>query len=92
MVELKKCPFCGGTNLRVKPVWKTYRFVACQDCKAGGPVAKTDERAIELWNERSRSADKTCHAIFGECSECKWPLSDFASYCPHCGARIEVKR
>lgn len=46
------CPFCGSLRYRVKPVWKTYRFVACLDCKAGGPVCRTDDEAIEAWNRR----------------------------------------
>lgn len=49
----RPCPFCGATDgFRVKPVWKTYWFVACR-CKAAGPVAKTQDQAVELWNGRT---------------------------------------
>lgn len=47
------CPFCGSADLKVKPVWKTYRFVACGKCKAGGPVCKTEEEAIVAFNKRA---------------------------------------
>ena len=47
------CPFCGSRNLKVKPVWKTYRFVACLDCKAAGPVARTEGDAIAMFERRS---------------------------------------
>lgn len=59
MIEtMRPCPFCGGRSQRVKDVWKTWRFVAC-DCKAAGAPAKTDELAIANWNNRSvdRSSD-----------------------------------
>lgn len=46
------CPFCGSRNLKVKPVWKTHRFVACLDCKAGGPVRISEEAAVEAFNAR----------------------------------------
>lgn len=52
-ISLKPCPFCGGGRQRVKPLWKgEYRFVACLDCKAAGPVARTEEQAIDAWNGR----------------------------------------
>ena len=53
----KHCPHCGRTEgFQVKTVWKTYKFVACK-CKAAGPVAKDEDEAVRLWNER---AGKTC--------------------------------
>ena len=48
----KHCWHCGRTEgFQVKTVWKTYKFVACQ-CKAAGPVAKDEDEAVRLWNER----------------------------------------
>lgn len=47
-----KCPFCGSARWRVKPVWNTYFFVACDNCKAGGPIRPTAEEAEEAWKER----------------------------------------
>lgn len=46
------CPFCGSHNLRVKPVWRTFHFVSCLDCKAAGPVRKFPEEAWESWATR----------------------------------------
>ena len=60
MNEDKTCPFCGSDDLTVKPVWKTYRFVACNKCKAGGPVCKTEEQAIAAFNHRADREDE-CH-------------------------------
>lgn len=51
--DVRECPFCGSTRYRVKPVWKTYFFVACLDCKAGGPVRRNEEEAIAAWNGRA---------------------------------------
>lgn len=47
------CPFCGSHSLKVKPVWKTYFFVACLGCKAAGPVAKAEDDAVRLFERRS---------------------------------------
>ena len=47
-----RCPFCGSDDVRVKPVWKTWHFVACNNCKAGGPVRKTEAEAIEAFGQR----------------------------------------
>lgn len=52
-IELKACPFCGGTNL----YYAAGRFYAveCADC--GGKVVgtfKTTEEAAEAWNTRAK--------------------------------------
>lgn len=54
--DIKPCPFCGGMETKVKPVWKDYRFVACQSCKAAGPVMKTKQEAVQAWNDRAAVA------------------------------------
>ena len=51
--KLKPCPFCGSLNLQAKPVWKYYVFVACLNCKAAGPVRKTETDAWAAWSERT---------------------------------------
>lgn len=54
MSEIKAaCPFCGSHRLKVKPVWDKYRFVACLDCKGAGPVSRSEEGAILLFERRS---------------------------------------
>ena len=90
--QLKTCPFCGSEAEIVRNGSGGY-FVRCtnKQCAAKTRLYHENEAGARIaWNKRSRSAEKTCHAIFGECSECKWPLSDFARYCPHCGSRIEA--
>lgn len=52
MAETRPCPFCKGKRHQVRTVWQTYKFVACLNCKAGGPVRKTEEEAIDAWNDR----------------------------------------
>ena len=54
MSKLKEpCPFCGHIDLTVKNVWQTYKFVACNTCKAGGPVRKNEQEAIKAWDVRA---------------------------------------
>lgn len=98
MSERKPCPFCGSNKSTVKPVWKTYWFVACSDCKAGGPIRKTPEEAEEAWNER---CEQTCRCVqetdfapifyYEHTLSCghKTALRERTlNYCPVCGAKV----
>jgi len=51
MSDFFPCPFCGGTNLRVKHSSHWGWFVSCK-CAAVGPCAGSRESAIERWNNR----------------------------------------
>jgi Lar family restriction alleviation protein len=50
-MELKPCPFCGGTP------WITWLGVCAAraecDCGAEGPFGNDDAEAAQLWNERA---------------------------------------
>lgn len=50
-LEDKACPFCGGRELTIKPIWKDHWFVACK-CKAAGAPGKTIKAAWDKWNKR----------------------------------------
>ncbi len=51
--ELKPCPFCGSTRVRVmySEINKAH-IVFCTNCKASSNVAARKEDAIYLWNKR----------------------------------------
>jgi Lar family restriction alleviation protein len=56
MNELKPCPFCGNSKLRVYNI--STNFILCLVCKAQGPEVdhiniNAEEKAVELWNQRS---------------------------------------
>lgn len=51
------CPFCGGRDLSVRPIWQTWRFVACA-CKAAGAPGRTEAEAIANWNRRSAPKER----------------------------------
>lgn len=59
--ELKPCPFCGGTNLKVSG--GSWKYVKCKDCDNGahapgqGSTGNEDD-AISAWNTRNQ---RTCH-------------------------------
>ena len=51
--EVLPCPFCGYTE----PVLKNYIpaekfYVMCEVCEGVGPKDKTEEKAVDKWNER----------------------------------------
>lgn len=56
MAELKPCPFCGGTDLRV--MGGIGKYVKCRSCEAssghlpGGACSADERTAIGAWNTR----------------------------------------
>lgn len=52
-VELKPCPFCGGTTLLMNK--GSNCWITCNDCKAEGPyeIGQTEDEAITAWNRRA---------------------------------------
>lgn len=58
MDELKPCPFCGrvGSLFVQKDKETGWYYMQCCDsdngCTATGPIAMTEEEAVEFWNER----------------------------------------
>lgn len=89
----KPCPFCHSKHSTIKPVWKTKRFVACDDCKAGGPIRDTVEEAEQAWNDRYepntrriiKGDDETQYAW---CEAGEHPMNPTGSYCQECGRKV----
>lgn len=56
--ELKPCPFCGSTDLRIhkSDTHLPVRFVMCnnKDCNTEGPTDLGESGAIEKWNSAPR--------------------------------------
>lgn len=50
-VRIGPCPHCLGYELVVGCFHGTSHAVNCGGCGALGPIASTDQRAVELWNE-----------------------------------------
>jgi Lar family restriction alleviation protein len=60
MDKIKKCPFCGGEDVKVKEdqnfvYYEGFYYAECQNCKATGGTAKTVNKAITMWNIRSNA-------------------------------------
>lgn len=54
---LKKCPFCGGSDLKGEMFASYFYFISCQnkDCLMFGPHAPTPSGANVAWNTRAES-------------------------------------
>lgn len=106
--ELMPCGFCEHDEARVIVVDEVtdagceeatvpLYAASCPYCGALGPMALSEDEAVEAWNRR---AERTCHVVrSGEpaptgvprerrCSECGGMLSRFGAYCHNCGARV----
>lgn len=54
--ELKPCPFCGSAQVAFfRCEWRERMIISgmvCLECRAMGPKASSEERAVEAWNRR----------------------------------------
>ena len=55
MIQLKPCPFCGGTDAYAYCIYAPDYWVYCPDCGADGPERSSTEQAIEAWNRRAET-------------------------------------
>ena len=53
-MDLKPCPFCGDKEPGVSNLanLNTIFRVGCYECESLGPTRKTEQEAIEAWNNR----------------------------------------
>lgn len=80
-IELKSCPHCGGTDLRIgfNAVGERH-YVVCSCCLMRGPEKLGDEdRAVKYWNALPRKAEALPDAqldalekLAGEATEGGW--------------------
>lgn len=52
LVHVEPCPFCKGEEFVLKKTETAKHFVSCASCRADGPLALTEEKAVDLWNRR----------------------------------------
>ena len=112
---LMPCVFCGHDGARIvvadevtdagcEEATVPLYAAGCPYCGARGPMALSEEEAVEAWNRR---AERTCRPIHTrkkwECDVCGCVIRpgfmpEFRGvgvmrYCPNCGARVtEVVR
>ena len=108
------CGFCGGgarvivvdevTDAGAEEATVPLYAASCPYCGARGPMALSEDEAVEAWNRR---AERTCRAEVSHgshgpeprfpgdvwtmhhvCSACGGPVDRGDGYCRHCGARV----
>ena len=52
--EIEPCPFCHGHFLHITRHLVSYS-VTCQTCKSSGPFRRTEQAAVEEWNNVSKA-------------------------------------
>lgn len=70
-IELKPCPYCGGTDLRIgfNAVGERH-YVVCSHCLMRGPEKLGDEdRAAKYWNALPRKVEALPDARLDELEE-----------------------
>lgn len=50
LVQPIPCPFCGGTELEIRPVVFRHWNVHCTHCHCKGPVGESPDKAVMTWN------------------------------------------
>ena len=58
--KFARCPFCTSDEIGTATDYATfcehyrreYWFAYCPDCGARGPMADTEQEAVEYWNDR----------------------------------------
>lgn len=111
--ELKPCVFCGHDEARVIVVDEVtdagceeatvpLYAASCPYCGARGPMALSEDEAVEAWNRR---AERTCNV---ESSHVEQEMGDYSylevelscghaftwddctppDFCPYCGAKV----
>lgn len=101
-IELKPCPFCGGTAW----VYPTeYGWAAkCESCLSEGADKETREEAADAWNRRAEPEKRHGHWEKGgyACGETEWKCSvcretewrtscNRMKFCMFCGAKMDAK-
>ena len=67
---------------------------SCPYCGARGPMALSEDEAVEAWNRR---AERTCRMVDNGCELCcsacdgRIEYDYEPNYCPSCGARVVSK-
>ena len=61
MTDLKACPFCGGTEIKLNGTQRPYWYAECQKCGVSDGLCHTKDEAHKSWNTRAN--DKGGEAV-----------------------------
>lgn len=81
MIEVKKCPFCGGEAelIKIKSNFPYIHGVWCIGCNCRTSFEKSEEIAIEKWNNR-----KPVNVVLERLEELKMAEIDDSDNEPEC--------
>ena len=73
---MKPCPYCNSKKLELTESYTPrWMHMECVDCGATGPECRSEEKAIELWNNRPIESIiediKAMVALSYDCRICK---------------------
>ena len=64
-IELKPCPFCGSTDIRIATFEDQWACCACPDCERNVRTDKSVGEAVKIWN--TRPEEDILNAQISEC-------------------------
>ena len=68
-IELKPCPYCGGTDLIIYGNGIEKHYVRCHSCNLQGPDVYGREQAAEAWNNLPRKVEALPNSQLDELEE-----------------------
>jgi len=63
MNDLKSCPFCNNTEVKIEHNIDGWAYIGCSNCGCRGPESRLDHLAVTEWNERTSMIDKQIDTI-----------------------------
>lgn len=66
MSDIKRCPFCGSSKVKVRKEYDDSAqlydyFVECIECTGRGPNSATRDGAFACWDHRFRGTGQQSH-------------------------------
>ncbi|MFX3635436.1 MAG: Lar family restriction alleviation protein [Candidatus Pristimantibacillus sp.] len=87
-MELKQCPFCGGTPYINRWISETGTSIKCKNCGCTTQIENGKNAAILVWNKRTSQTARLLedwHEDYGDVLWWSFPIEEP----PYCGSPLD---